>query len=399
MASQLTKISNLILPLHSNFLSISSNSLNKHINSSVKAITKRNLNSSNLLFKNDNAINIKKQKSFFSASSINKDINTTNGPKVKTLERINHSILELVKLNNNFDSNIHKIIPFYLDTIMLGIIPDNVFQQLKKYNKTFGKNEKPFSISAHKVTFSENVNTFEKRGKVMNDLLTHWRDNKTFSCLKGWRDELYPIFDGNHEIAFNIERSGIALFGLRSYGCHINGYVEDPETHKLKMWIAQRSFNKQTFPGRLDNIVAGGISFPYSPTETAVKECLEEASMPYEISKQVVPCGAVTYISVENRGISVDSQYVFDLKLPSSFQPKPNDNEVEGFYLMEFDEIIKRLKNNEFKSNSGIVIIDFMIRHGILTHSMEVNYLDILSNIHRPIPFPGPNFIKMKNKK
>jgi len=29
---------------------------------------------------------------------------------------------------------------------------------------------------------------------------------------------------------------------------------------------------------------------------------------------------------------------------------------------------------------------------------MEENYLEILSNIHRPIPFPGPNFIKMKYK-
>jgi len=30
---------------------------------------------------------------------------------------------------------------------------------------------------------------------------------------------------------------------------------------------------------------------------------------------------------------------------------------------------------------------------------MEENYLEILSNIHRPIPFPGPNFINMRHKK
>jgi len=49
----------------------------------------------------------------------------------------------------------------------------------------------------------------------------------------------------------------------------------------------------------------------------------------------------VTYISVEKRGISTDSQYVFDLKLPDSYQPKPLDNEVEGFYLMDFKEVIR----------------------------------------------------------
>jgi len=285
MAFQLAKNSNFITSSNYNLLSLKLNSFTKCTNSNIKHITKRNLNTSNLLNQKNIISSNKTQKAFFSDNSGNKDIN--NGPKVKPLEKINHSILELVKLNNNFNPEIHKVVPFYLDSVMLGVIPDNVFQQLKKYNKTFSKNERPFIISTHKVIFSEFVNTFEKRGKVINDLLKHWRDNKTFSCLKGWRDEVYPVFDGNHEIAFNIERSGIALFGFRAYGCHINGYVEDPETHKLKMWIAQRSFTKQTFPGKLDNIVAGGVSFPYNPTETAIKECLEEASMPSEISKQV----------------------------------------------------------------------------------------------------------------
>jgi len=374
---------------------ITSNSLIKFTN----LIPKNYFNTSNELFKNSNTVIHNTPKSYFNTQTIKHDLNNTQELKVKPLGKIHHSILELTKINNNFNPNIHRVVPFVLNGVILGVIPENVFIELKKYNKTFSRRLRPFSISSHRVTFSEYINSYKKRERVMNDLLTSWRDAKTFSCLKGWRNELYPIFDGNHEIAFNIERSGIALFGFRAYGCHINGYVEDPETHKLKMWIAQRSFTKQTFPGKLDNIVAGGVSFPYNPTETAIKECYEEASIPLEFSKQVVPSGAITYISVEKRGISTDSQYVFDLKLPTTFKPKPNDDEVEGFYLMEFDEIIKRLKKNEFKVNSGIVIIDFMIRHGILTHSMEENYLEILSNIHRPIPFPGPNFIKMKSKK
>ncbi|ORX86951.1 hypothetical protein BCR32DRAFT_228392 [Anaeromyces robustus] len=375
-----------------NLLSIASNSL-------TNLVSKNYLNTSNGLLKNSSSLIQNTPKSYFSIKTIHNDLNNTQELKVKPLGKIHHTILELTKINNNYNPNVHRVVPFVLNGVVLGVIPENVFIQLKKYNKTFSRRLRPFSISSHRVTFSEYIDSYEKRGRVMNDLLTSWRDANTFGCLKGWRDEVYPVFDGNHEIAFNIERSGIALFGFRAYGCHINGYVEDPETHKLKMWIAQRSFTKQTFPGKLDNIVAGGVSFPFNPTETAIKECYEEASIPLDISKQVVPSGAITYISVEKRGISTDSQYVFDLKLPTSFKPKPNDNEVEGFHLMEFDEIIKRLKKNEFKVNSGIVIIDFMIRHGILTHSMEENYLEILSNIHRPIPFPGPNFIKMKSKK
>eukprot|EP00833_Pecoramyces_ruminatium_P015645 jgi/Orpsp1_1/1189677/evm.model.d7180000073690.1 len=286
MNYQLIKGNSLISSKNS-LISLTSKALtpNNNFNSiSLNNIPKKNLNTSNLI-KNESILNRKISKLNFSISTINKDI-AQKGPKVQPIQNIGHSILELTKINNNFNPNYHKAIPFYLNTVVLGVIPKNVFIQLKKYNKTFRRKNRPFSISSCRVKFSEFVNTFDKRCQVMNDLLTYWRDNNTFSCLKGWRNEVYPIFDGNHEIAFRIERSGIALFGFRAYGCHINGYVEDSKTHKLKMWIAQRSFNKQTFPGKLDNIVAGGISFPYNPTETAIKECLEEASMPNEISTQ-----------------------------------------------------------------------------------------------------------------
>ena len=52
---------------------------------------------------------------------------------------------------------------------------------------------------------------------------------------------------------FNIERACVALFGLKSYGCHINGYVK--KNGEYFMWIARRSKTKQTFPGMLDNFV------------------------------------------------------------------------------------------------------------------------------------------------
>jgi len=239
MSFQVQISSNLITSSKSNWLSLSFNSLNKYTNSNTNSITKRNLNTSNLVLNNGH-LNINKiTKSYFSVSSIkNKDINIENGPKIQSKEKKNYSFLELVRLNNNFDPNIHKIVPFCLDNVMLGVIPLKAFQQLRKYNKSFKNNEKPFTISFDNVTFSEHVNTFEKRGKAINDLLMYWRNNNTFECLKGWRDEVYPVFDGNHEVAFNIERSGIALFGFRAYGCHINGYVEDPETLPIPIYTS-----------------------------------------------------------------------------------------------------------------------------------------------------------------
>ena len=53
----------------------------------------------------------------------------------------------------------------------------------------------------------------------------------------------------------SIERAGACLFGIRSYGCHINGYVK--KEGQFYLWIARRSKNKQTYPNMLDNFVIG----------------------------------------------------------------------------------------------------------------------------------------------
>ena len=42
----------------------------------------------------------------------------------------------------------------------------------------------------------------------------------------------------------------------QAYGVHINGYVETDAG--LELWVARRSKNKPTWPGKLDHIVAGG---------------------------------------------------------------------------------------------------------------------------------------------
>lgn len=43
---------------------------------------------------------------------------------------------------------------------------------------------------------------------------------------------------------------------LQAYGVHVNGYVETEAG--LELWVARRSKDKPTWPGKLDHIVAGG---------------------------------------------------------------------------------------------------------------------------------------------
>lgn len=46
-----------------------------------------------------------------------------------------------------------------------------------------------------------------------------------------------------------------------------------------RIWVPRRSRTKQTWPGYLDNSVAGGITAGDSPRASMVRECFEEAGL------------------------------------------------------------------------------------------------------------------------
>ena len=148
----------------------------------------------------------------------------------------------------------------------------------------------------------------------------------------------------------NIERSGCGLFGMMSYGTHINGFVvtkrrddsSDNDFDEIKMWMSKRSLSKPTWPGMMDNLVAGGLPSGSSPGENVLKECMEEASIPKSLSVKAVAASKISYFAYRSRGLFRETQFVYDLLLPENFEPSANDGEVEDFYLKSIDEVYKR---------------------------------------------------------
>jgi 8-oxo-dGTP pyrophosphatase MutT (NUDIX family) len=119
----------------------------------------------------------------------------------------------------------------------------------------------------------------------------------------------------------NMERSAAALFGVVTYG------------------------------GMLDNTVGGGIASGMKPFETIVKECEEEASLPEDlIREKAKPVGVVTYAFQTNKAtggevglMQPEVEFVYDLELPEDVTPKPNDDEVEAFYLWDVAKVSSTL--------------------------------------------------------
>ncbi|KAI9250170.1 NUDIX hydrolase domain-like protein [Phascolomyces articulosus] len=270
--------------------------------------------------------------------------------------------------------------PIILNERVIGNVLPSIRSRLIDYNDN--SEPKPFKIT-HQIEFQPWVDSFEKRTQVVKDLMETWRANGLPS-LQGWRNELYPVYGVSGKPDFVMERAATPLFGISTFGVHVNGYTGD------KLWVARRSKTKQTWPGLLDNIVAGGISYQYSTKETVIKECDEEASIPPSIAEKSKNVGVVSYYTTTQHGLQPETQYVFDLVIPEDFKPTPKDGEVEDFYLMDMDQVKKTILNNEWKPNCALITIDFMMRHGIITADNEPNFIDIATRLHRRLEFPNP---------
>jgi hypothetical protein len=165
------------------------------------------------------------------------------------------------------------------------------------------------------------------------------------------------------EPLFTLDRAAVPYFGLRAFGVHLNGYVRTPRG--LSMWLAERSREKPTYPGMLDQLVAGGQPAGISPLDNLVKECAEEAAIPRELALQAVPAGSIRYVMETERGIKPEQMFCYDLELPGDFVPKAVDGEVERFLLLPIEEVVAIVRDTrKIKPNCNLVILEFLRRRG-----------------------------------
>ncbi|KAI8976565.1 NUDIX hydrolase domain-like protein [Pilobolus umbonatus] len=294
------------------------------------------------------------------------------------------SLLEAVAACDNYHGT-HT--PFVFGKYTVGGLQEPVVEALEKYNQE--QAPAPFVIDTKSIQFATWVDTVEKRTQVVRKLMDSWRDKNLFSALRGWRDELYPVYGDNTQtdhVAFTMERAASPLFGISTFGVHLNAYTyKEGQVH---MWVARRALTKPTWPGLLDNCVAGGISYGYTPQETIVKECDEEASIPKDIAVKAQCVNVITYHTATIHGLQPETQFVYDLELPTSFSPLPQDGEVGQFYLWPLDKIKETILKGEWKPNCAMVAIDFMMRHSFITPENEPDYIHISYRLHRRLEYP-----------
>ena len=284
-------------------------------------------------------------------------------------------------------------------TYPLGYVLDRVVQELEKAPASI-KGEVRLNVKDHTLSLFHGCETESQRTQKIASLAEYWRQNGTFKLLRGWRNELWPVYGRKGELLFSMERAAMGLLGTMRYGVHMIAYITDESApHGLRLWVPRRAANKSTYPSMLDNTVAGGLATGEDPFECLIREADEEADLPADVVRSRARCvDVVTYIYITDEErvgeadfIYPECQWVYDLELPREVIPQPKDGEVEQFKLCDINEVKEQLAAGEYKPNCAMVVIDFFIRHGILTADNEPNIEAIQRRMHREMPFPGPH--------
>jgi hypothetical protein len=211
-----------------------------------------------------------------------------------------------------------------------------------------------------------------------------------FANIGRAHSEPIAIPGANH--AVRIERFAAPVLGTANRGAHLTAYSR--AAGGMRVWVPRRSGHLRTYPGMLDSSVAGGVRADESPLENVVHEAAEEASIPEDVVRRGVrPVGALTMMGLTGRGaaqeglVFADVLFTFDLEVDEGFELRPRDEEVKEFYRMDVEEVKAALLRGEFKNNSAVVMVDFFIRHGIITPD-EPDYVEILTRSHRRLDIP-----------
>lgn len=191
-------------------------------------------------------------------------------------------------------------------------------------------------------------------------------DLRRQGLIRAWRDETFVLFGAQEEVLARIERAAARFWGTLTQGAHANGWVRGADGRPAALWVARRALSKATDPGKLDNLIGGGVPWGQSPHQALRREGWEEAGLDEATVARATP-GSVLRIDADvPEGRMVEHLHVYDLELPAGLEPRNQDGEVGEIRLMPLDEAASRAAAGEMTTDAALVTLDFLLRHDLL---------------------------------
>ena len=262
--------------------------------------------------------------------------------------------------------------PFIVDGLRVGWVRHALVERLAAFDDIFVARAQSLALRAE-------LRGFDARSSAMDRVV---RALEAAGIVRGRRDEFYPVASAiDAPPLFRLERAAIPAFGVSACGVHMTGYVRRPDG--LWIWVPRRARDKSTYPGMLDNTVAGGQPIGIGRRENLIKECHEEAGIPASLAARAVDVGSISYCMEAPEGLKPDVQFCFDLELPEGFMPVNTDGETESFELWSTARVMATVRDTRaFKDNCNLVLIDFFIRHGLIDEA-HPGYVEMKQGLGR----------------
>ncbi|XP_044534154.1 nudix hydrolase 20, chloroplastic-like [Gracilinanus agilis] len=268
-------------------------------------------------------------------------------------------------------SSAFQCLPLMVEGQQVGLVAPAVARELRAFPDVFVEAAGCLELRGGRCP--------EERTEALARVLARLRAEGRLARLTQWRDEAYEVRPRFGAPALlHVERAAAPLLGVLQFGAHLNAFVKRPRADEAGswetlMWLARRSPHKATYPGLLDNLAAGGISAGLGVKETLVKESWEEARVPPHLAAQALPVGCLSYAYEETEperddpgAVVRECLFVFDLQVPEDFTPQVGDGEAQEFYLWPLDKVQEAVHSGGFKPNCALVVVDFLLRHGLL---------------------------------
>ncbi|KAF4978095.1 hypothetical protein FZEAL_5485 [Fusarium zealandicum] len=248
------------------------------------------------------------------------------------------------------------------------------------------------------------------------------------NCFDSWltksesRREFQPIHAADSKRQdLTIPLPARGLFGVITVGVHLNVYTTKQQ-HGVEVidqiWVSHRAKGVSfSYSGMLDQVVAGGmdlvdqISGVLSPCVTLKREAEEEAGLLLDLDTKetfmddedgrrrlvgsVEQAPAITFYDFKGHDAGCGNQghlepgvrFVYDLRVETSFRPRTEEQSIERFDTFAVDEVKQSLRDKRWKPNCGLVMLDFLVRKGLVTEENDDRFRDITLGLRRSLPF------------
>lgn len=285
----------------------------------------------------------------------------------------------------------------------VGYIPSNFADKLNWNSDKWHKESTTRTIRLMPNTLHGEECSVRRCNQALVEFCVQNQDVKGFSeALKPWVKRHYdespfgfhPVLTTRRDIqGLKIPSPARGIFGIVTAGVHMNAYtIASGKVDRI--WVAKRS-QTTTYPGFLDQVVAGGMDpeDDGDPIKTLKHEAEEEAV--WRIGKgdsffqtdlstfqsrvligDVQDAGRIYFCTRkdstagarEANHIEPGVRFCFDLEIQEGVEPVPNESNrsIAKFFALSVDEVIASLERRQWKPNSGLVMLDFLHRNGLV---------------------------------